>query len=242
MSKEESIIMVVIAYVRHGERDSTPATIFRDGSPGTIPCSLTEKGVGQAIDAGRALSAFEVSQIVASPLLRTHYTADCIQYELKQNTGKAIAVTFEPLLMERQVGSLNNGPVPNGLKWEEYRAIQAKTGYPDIESFDSIKSRTERFVQNVSAAQAARNNGLVVVATHQDTVHAAVASALGTTELDHIFVPGVPQGSITVISYSNSKAKVLTYGALPEDGHLSDEDIAKIRKELSSQISQTIRK
>ena len=42
---ELSDLMRVIAYVRHGERDSTPATMFRDGSPGTIPCFLTPVGI-----------------------------------------------------------------------------------------------------------------------------------------------------------------------------------------------------
>lgn len=233
--------MAIIAYVRHGERDSTPATIFRDGSPGTIPCSLTEKGREQAIAAGRALSAFEVSQIVASPLLRTHYTAECIQYELKQNTGKSITIVFDPLLIERQVGALNNGPVPNGLKWEEFRAIQAETGYPDIEHFDSIKSRVGRFIDDMSIAQSRVDKGLIVVATHQDTIHAAVASAIGTTELDPMFTPGVPQGSITVISYSDDKAKLVTCGAMPKDGHLLDKDVESIRKELNKELNRSVR-
>jgi broad specificity phosphatase PhoE len=222
--------MVVIAYVRHGKRNSTPETIFRDGSPGTIPCFLTEEGVEQAHKAGKELARLHVIHLVASPLDRTLQTASIINYEYFVKTGTHLEIEFpEPLLIERQAGKLNNGPVPGGIPWLEFRNNQARTGYPDVEDFNSIKNRIERFVNKVQIKK--RENGLIVASTHQDTVHAAAAQALGYDELNPMFTPGVPEGSITIISYrTGNEAKVIgdtevmTYGST----HLSTDEVKNV--------------
>ncbi len=222
--------MVVIAYVRHGKRNSTPETIFRDGSPGTIPCFLTEEGVEQAHKAGKELARLHVIHLVASPLDRTLQTASIINYEYFVKTGTHLEIEFpEPLLIERQAGKLNNGPVPGGIPWLEFRNNQARTGYPDIEHFDSIKNRIERFVNKLQTKR--EENGLIVASTHQDTIHAAVAQALGYDERNPMFTPGVPEGSITIISYrtgNNGKEArdpdVVAYG----NTHLTADDIKNV--------------
>lgn len=225
--------MVVIAYVRHGKRDSTPETIFRDGSPGTIPCFLTEEGTVQAHQTGKELSKLNIIRIIASPLDRALQTASLIGYEYFTKTGIYLKIEFpEQLLIERQAGKLNNGPVPGGIPWLDFRNNQARTGYPDVESFDSIKNRIGRFVNKVQMKRSA--NGLVVASTHQDTVHAAVAQALGYDELNSMFTPGVPEGSITIISYGaganvrQEKPRVITYGTT----HLSESEIKQVEEVL----------
>lgn len=225
--------MVVIAYVRHGKRDSTPETIFRDGSPGTIPCFLTKEGTMQAHQAGKELSKLNISRIISSPLDRALQTASLIDYEYFTKTGIYLNIEFpEHLLIERQAGKLNNGPVPGGVPWLDFRNSQARTGYPDLEPFDRIKRRIERFVNKVQMKKSA--GGLIVASTHQDTIHAAVAQALGYDELNAMFNPGVTEGSITIISYGaganarKEKPMIITYG----NTRLSESEIKQIEELL----------
>lgn len=68
--------MLTIHLIRHGQKESNP------GDPG-----LTELGILQAKQAGKYLSQFSISKIIASPYKRTQQTA--------QHIGKQLGLDFE---------------------------------------------------------------------------------------------------------------------------------------------------
>lgn len=68
--------MLTIHLIRHGQKESNP------GDPG-----LTELGISQAKLAGKYLSQFPISKIIASPYKRTQQTA--------QNIGEQLGLDFE---------------------------------------------------------------------------------------------------------------------------------------------------
>jgi len=192
--------MPVVFYPRHGDRDSPPKTLIRGGGPGAEPCSLTPEGVRQAMKLGDMLSNFKVDLLVTSPLTRAYYTADLIKYRYYKNTGRTLTIVPEPLLAERLSDKLDNGPIPNNMSVPDFLRDQARRGYPDIEPFDAMKRRVSRFLSELYPER--RATKVVVAVTHKDVIHAAVSLATGMSELDPELDPGVPQGSLTAISYT----------------------------------------
>lgn len=73
--------MLTIHLIRHGQKESKP------GDPG-----LTELGISQAQQAGKYLSQFPITNIIASPYKRTQQTAEQIgeQLELTFTTHDAL--------------------------------------------------------------------------------------------------------------------------------------------------------
>ena len=198
------MVRLVVAYVRHGKRDTDG---FNDGSAGTRPSFLTEAGVQQVVGAGNELRKIDdVSHFIATPLPRTLQTATIMQAQYLDRGF--VPIKIEPALIERQVAKeLNNGLIPYGMKWVDFRTQQAVSGYPDIEHFSNIKERVQGFVDRIS--ETATASGLIVAAVHQDVVHAAVAGASNTDELDPRFNPGVNEASFTVIVYEKPVSGML---------------------------------
>jgi broad specificity phosphatase PhoE len=119
------------------------------------------------------------------------------------------------------------------VPWVEFRNGQAEKGYPDIEAFDSIKGRVVKFAEKLFELDRS-GDGLVVATTHQDTVHAAIAQALGYDELNAAFNPGVKDASITVIFYNKSGGSKLNAEVIAQ----GEVDLSKAQ---SREISRLIR-
>ena len=85
--------MLTIHLIRHGQKESHP------GDPG-----LTELGIYQAQQAGKYLSQFPISKIIASPYKRTQQTAQHIGEQLD------LGFTTDDALKERM--NWNNETIP----------------------------------------------------------------------------------------------------------------------------------
>ena len=141
---------MTILVVRHGETDGNAARILQRAD---VP--LNERGIGQADQLARRLSADPFVHILCSDLLRARMTAA----PLAARSG--IAIEESPLLQERNFGDLRGLPYaeltenpfapefapPNGEDWATFHARVA-------EAFAFIVSRRRSV------------NGTLVVVTH----------------------------------------------------------------------------
>src|SRR5712671_11040 len=141
---------MTILLVRHGETDGNAARILQRPD---VP--LNERGMRQAEQLARRLSAGGLVRILCSDLLRARMTAA----PLAARSG--IAIEESPLLQERNFGDLRGVPYaeltenpfgpdftpPNGEDWPTFHARVA-------DAFDFIVSRRRSV------------NGTLVVVTH----------------------------------------------------------------------------
>ena len=245
--------MPVVAYLRHGDKVATRETVFRDGTPGTIPAPLSDAGIRQASLAGRALSPFEIRVLGSSPVLRAYQTAVGVQYELSAAASFNKGIILSDFIRERAFGRFNNGCTPEGMAWVQLRAEQAAEGYPDLEHPDRINRRVEAYLQ-ASVPYALGLRGIHVAVTHQCIINAATSKVLGVNELDERFDPGVPPGSVTVISYTFNPDKeanparviegeLVAYGVVPNaNGRFPRPGITKIREAIRADLALAARK
>jgi 2,3-bisphosphoglycerate-dependent phosphoglycerate mutase len=173
---------MTILLVRHGETDGNTARILQRPD---VP--LNERGMRQAEQLARRLSAHGFVHIVCSDLLRARMTAA----PLAARSG--IAVEESPLLQERNFGDLRGMPYaalaenpfgpnvvpPNGEDWPTFHARVA-------DAFAFIASRRRRA------------NGALVVITHGLVCRALVER--------HALVP---EGVVVPERFDNTSITVL---------------------------------
>lgn len=182
--------------VRHGLTDWN-----EDGRlMGRAEVPLNERGRAQALAVGRALGAFPISRLVASPQRRAQETADLIAGELK------LGLTTEPLVAEVWLGE----------KWLGKRFDEI-AGDPDLERYFRDPTYTSEAVEPASAVQERMVEALerlrdlggsAVVVSHGDPIRVLVAHLLGLP-LDHYRRLHVGNGSVSVVRIGRKRCQVL---------------------------------
>lgn len=135
--------MKKIYLVRHGQKESNP------GDPG-----LTELGIFQAIQAGKYLSQFPISKIIASPYKRTQQTA--------QNIGEQLGLDFETHDALKERMNWDNESIPKEEFLSEWtKATQDRHYIPKWGS--SSQSTGQRIHELVNAYNQEETQHIVLV-------------------------------------------------------------------------------
>jgi probable phosphoglycerate mutase len=193
--------------VRHGQTPTTGKVL-----PGRAPgLHLAEKGRAEATElAGRIARLPGVAAVYASPLERTHETAEPIA------AACGLSVTPEPDLAECDVGDWTGAALRDVRRRPEWRAVQRYPSgfrFPGGESFTEMQAR----VTGALARLVARHPGQTLIAvSHADPIKAAVAHALGT-HLDLFQRIVIFPASVTAVAYGSDGPAVLAMNATRGD-------------------------
>ncbi|HEY0904186.1 MAG TPA: bifunctional RNase H/acid phosphatase [Marmoricola sp.] len=182
--------------VRHGVTDHTTKKVFSGGLASSNP-PLNDEGRAQVRATGEWLSpmAEEIDAIVASPVRRTHESAEILGEILGHS------VEFEEGIAEMEFGS-----------WDGLTFADVQEQYPDElsswlgnlehapgggESFRAVEARVLAGRDRIVAAYRGQS---VLVVSHVTPIKTLVADALGAP-LDALFRMELSPASVTAISY-----------------------------------------
>ena len=146
--------------VRHGQSHFNVHFGATREDPGIIDPGLTEEGVAQARDAGRALRGYDIRRIVASPYSRTLETAELIADQL------GLPVTVDPMVRERAFFTCDIGSPRSHLttRWPDFEfGDMPERWWPDIETETELFERCGRFRTATSVLEDWRH---MLVVTH----------------------------------------------------------------------------
>lgn len=164
-----------VFFLRHGESQANADYVFA-----TPDSPLTEKGIAQAIAAGRAYEG-GFDRIIASPLLRTRQTAT---YFWGAHPGLP-AVEYDPRLAEYRVGTYA-GKSRDGVTAD--MLVNAE-GAEDVNAFEA------RIVSLLDELQA-RPERRVLLVSHAGVGHLIIAKARGMDLRDFYSLHEVPNATV----------------------------------------------
>ncbi|WP_307470801.1 histidine phosphatase family protein [Cytobacillus purgationiresistens] len=126
--------MSIICLIRHGETDWNAAGRIQGRTD--IPLNL--KGVEQAKQCGKHLSANAADMIIASPLTRAKQTAEIIQKEVN------LPLVFMDDFIERCFGEAE------GMTFDDRRSHFPDGNIPDLESIETLTSRVMDGIKKIN--------------------------------------------------------------------------------------------
>jgi probable phosphoglycerate mutase len=173
---------MTILLVRHGETDGNAARILQRPD---VP--LNERGIRQAEQLARRLSAHSFVRILCSDLLRARMTAAPIA------ARSGIAIEESPLLQERNFGDLRGIPYA-ALPEDPFGPDVAPPNGEDWPAFHARVAAAFAFIVN----RRRRVNGTLVVVTHGLVCRALVER--------HAFLP---EGVVAPERFDNASITVL---------------------------------
>ncbi|MGO8823633.1 MAG: histidine phosphatase family protein [Acidimicrobiales bacterium] len=164
----------MLILVRHGESDANARGLLL----GRTDAQLTEAG-RQQVEAARSLLVDPVAEVRTSPLSRARDTADIL--------ALGPPVTVDDRWVEVDYGEfecqpLHGIPAEVWQRWQSDRDFRPEGG----ETLAEVDARVSAACEELFAAPGAgarRRDGDVVVVSHVTPIKAAVAWALGTTDL-----------------------------------------------------------
>jgi broad specificity phosphatase PhoE len=171
-----------IFLIRHGETAGNAGRILQRPD---IP--LSPRGLAQAVRVGRRLAGAGITAILSSDMARAAMTAE----QVARATGAAI--TFEPLLHERNFGDIR------GTAYDDLGFDPFDPGYapPNGESWEVFHARVDRAWARVRDMVAATSGHLAVVS------HGLVCKSLAGRHLRLPDGHGVPERwentSVTIV-------------------------------------------
>lgn len=179
--------MTTLLLVRHA---TTAATGKRLG--GRTQASLDDGGRAQAEAAAERLADLPLKAVYASPLARTHETAEVIAARL------GLAVRTHEGLLEVEYGRWTDRPLGQLARTKRWPVIQARpslVGFPDGET---IRGAQLRAVDAVEELVRGHRRDLIAAVSHADVIKAVVAFYLGQP-LDLFQRLHVAPASVTVL-------------------------------------------
>ena len=196
--------------IRHGVTASNLAGRYMSRSQET----LSNDGRWQARQLALRLASFELAAIYASPLRRTKETAEIIAQP------HALAVTVEPdfneLDLHRWEGLTAAEIEDRDPKaWELWCAEPARLRLDGIETFEDVRQRVRRGLQNVVRRHP---EDATAVVTHDGIVRIAVLEALGIG-LGHYRSIPVDNTGLTVLEIKPERSYLRS---LNDTGHLTE--------------------
>jgi uncharacterized phosphatase len=184
---------MIVAFIRHGQTDWN-----RDGLlQGSSDIPLNDTGREQARDAFMTLRSRPWDAVVSSPLQRARETARIIADGLDIPLGLAY-----PGLIERDYGALEGTSAAAAIeRWPD-------RDYPGAETLDSVALRGEAAL---AAIVTDRPDGAVLVVCHGTIIRYTLARLAGRP------VPGIDNGSISLLRHEEGAWHVVTVNGIPLD-------------------------
>jgi len=200
--------MPTVYLIRHGRTHANAQGVLT----GQSAVRLDERGVRQAVSAGRRLRRVPLEAIVTSPLRRTRQTARLIQ----EQRDHSVAVKPDVAFVEVDYGEWSGRSLAELAELDLWTTVQehpSAVRFPDGESIAGAQHRA------VTAIRDWNSSGLdtYAVVSHGDIIKAIIADAYGM-HLDHFQRIVIDPGSISVIHYAPKRPSVLvtnsTHGTL----------------------------
>jgi uncharacterized phosphatase len=184
---------MIIAFIRHGQTDWNREGLLQGSSD--IP--LNDTGRAQAHDAFMTLRSRPWDVVVSSPLQRARETAAIIAEGLDIPLGQAY-----PGLIERDYGPLEGTSAAAAIeRWPDRE-------YPGAETLDSVATRGEAALAEIVADI---GEGAVLVVCHGTIIRYTLARLAGRP------VPGIDNGSISMLRVEQGAWQVATVNGIPLD-------------------------
>jgi uncharacterized phosphatase len=184
---------MIIAFIRHGQTDWNREGLLQGSSD--IP--LNDTGRAQAHDAFMTLRSRPWDVVVSSPLQRARETAAIIAEGLDIPLGPAY-----PGLIERDYGPLEGTSAAAAIeRWPDRE-------YPGAETLDSVATRGEAALAEIVADI---GEGAVLVVCHGTIIRYTLARLAGRP------VPGIDNGSISMLRVEQGAWQVATVNGIPLD-------------------------
>lgn len=198
---------MIAAFIRHGQTDWN-----RDGLlQGSSDIPLNETGRAQAHDAFMTLRSRPWDAVVSSPLRRARETAQIIAEGLGIELGPAY-----PELIERDYGALEGTSSAAAIeRWPD-------RGYPGAESLDSVATRGAAALERLAADLPGAS---VLVVCHGTIIRYTLARLAGRP------VPGIDNGSISMVRGEPGAWEVATVNGIPLDEIPEDHAAAQPSRE-----------
>jgi probable phosphomutase (TIGR03848 family) len=195
-----------VLLVRHGRSTANTSGVLAGWTPGV---ALDDRGREQAEALALRLGGLPLAAIVASPLQRCQETVA----PLVKKTG--VKRVTEKRLGECRYGDWTGRKLSDLVKEPMWRVVQAHPSAavfpgPEGESMAAMAARGVAAIRDWDAKVAAEHGpGAVWVAcSHGDVIKAIVADAMGL-HLDNFQRIVVDPGSVTAISYTETRPFVL---------------------------------
>jgi probable phosphoglycerate mutase len=189
--------------LRHGE-----PTVFGRIN-GRLPgVGLSAKGRAEIAAVAERLAGEMIDAIYASPLQRTHETAEILSDRL------AVPVQYREDLLELDFGEwtgLTFDAVRADERWQVWSNCRSIATVPGGESMRQVQ---ERSVKALFDLRQTHRDGRVLVVSHGDVIRAALLFALGMP-LDLYSRIEVGLASINTVKIDNSGIRVLTVNEQP---------------------------
>lgn len=184
---------MIAAFIRHGQTDWN-----RDGLlQGSSDIPLNDMGREQARDAFMTVRSKPWDAVVSSPLGRARETAQIIADGLGIPLGAAY-----PGLAERDYGPLEGSSAAAAIERWPDRA------YAGAESLDSVADRGTEALVRIAADFP---DGSVLIVCHGTIIRYTLARLAGRP------VPGIDNGSVSMVRAENGGWTVLTVNGIPLD-------------------------
>lgn len=182
---------MIVAFIRHGQTDWNADGLLQGSSD--IP--LNDTGRLQALDALTTLRSKPWDAIVSSPLARARETARIIADGLNTPLGAAY-----PKLAERDYGPLEGSSAAEAIaRWPDRE-------YPGAESLDSVARRGVAALTRIAADFPDRS---VLAVCHGTIIRYTLARLADRP------VPGIDNGSVSMVRAAGSGWEVLTVNGIP---------------------------
>ncbi len=187
--------MTIFIFVRHGFSENNLHDTLETDPDNKV--KLTKDGVEQAKEVAKQLGSLKVSRIYSSTIYRAYETAEIIDREF------GLDIIKDKRLVDRNAGKMNGKPNRSG-RWrlgltdKEFEELL-------VESWQSIKRRVISFMKSV------KDNGIVVVVTHEDTIKAVLSYILNLDEMQ-IYGLTVKNCSISIIERKNNEYMLIGAG------------------------------
>ena len=184
---------MIVAFIRHGQTEWNRQGLLQGSSD--IP--LNETGREQAHDAFMTLRSRPWDAVVSSPLQRARETAQIIAEGLDIPLGSAYSQ-----LIERDYGPLEGTSAAAAIeRWPD-------RDYPGAETLDAVATRGE---EALAAIVRDIPGGAVLVVCHGTIIRYTLARLAGRP------VPGIDNGSISMLRLENESWRVATVNGIPLD-------------------------
>lgn len=182
---------MIVAFIRHGQTEWNRQGLLQGSSD--IP--LNETGREQAHDAFMTLRSRPWDAVVSSPLQRARETAKIIADGLDIPLGRAY-----PELVERDYGPLEGTSAAAAIeRWPDRE-------YPGAETLDAVATRGAAALAAIAHDSP---HGAVLVVCHGTIIRYTLARLACRP------VPGIDNGSISLLRLENESWRVATVNGIP---------------------------
>jgi broad specificity phosphatase PhoE len=161
--------MITFFLVRHGSNDW-----LGKGLAGRLPnVHLNEQGRAEALAVGDKLAAFQIDQIVSSPMERARETAEPLAQRLGLKTE--IAPEFNEIDFGQWAGAKLED-LAKSSEWALFNSFRIGTSAPQGETMLQLQSRFVHKMMQLRAEHPARN---IAIFSHQDPIRTALCYWMG---------------------------------------------------------------